>query len=174
MYPHLLLSMYTYLYPVRADYFATEIVQQGADPSVPNYLRIHSDHSELVLRDFKTAKAYPPIHYERLPDPLHQLLLASLQSHPRKYLFEKPNGKPYTRNTFSQWASGILRELFGVELTLTIIRHLFLSTLSMDLPVTELERIGKLMGHSLTLQRLYKWHPEHDKKAEEESEEDTE
>lgn len=165
MYGHLLLSMYTYIYPVRADYYATELVMDDAEPSVPNYIRIRKDYSELTIREFKTAKRYPPIHYPRLPDELHQIILRSLEK-PRKFLFEKENGKPYTRNTYSRWASSVLYQIFGVEMTLTLFRHHFLSTLSMDLPVVELERIGKLMGHSLNLQRLYKWHPQEKKDGE--------
>ena len=173
MYGHLLLSMYTYIYPVRADYYATEMIRDGHDPSVPNYLRVHSNHSDLVLRDFKTAHRYPPIEYHPLPDELHQVIVRSLVLLPRNYLFQKPNGSPFTRNTFSQWASKLLRQLFGVEMTLTLIRHQFITTLSMDLPVTELERIGKLMGHSLTLQRLYKWHlPSEPSEEKEENESD--
>jgi len=42
-------------------------------------------------------------------------------------------------------------------MTLTLIRHQFISTLSLDTPATELEKIGRLMGHSLTTQQLYKW-----------------
>jgi hypothetical protein len=157
MYSHLLLSMYTYIYPVRADYYATEIVYDDAEPNVPNYIRIRGDQSELMIRDFKTSKLYTSIHYPRLPDTLHQIILQSLQKEPRTYLFQKPNGKPYTRNTFSQWASRTLHALFGVEMTLTLIRHQFISTLSLDTPAVELERIGRLMGHSLSTQQLYKW-----------------
>ena len=47
----------------------------------------------------------------------------------------------------------------GVELNLTIVRHLFISTISMELPAHELKRIGDLMGHSFAQQKLYKWHP---------------
>ena len=67
--PHLLLSMYTYLYPVRADYFATQIVEHGATPHAQNYLRwLDSDHmdAELVLRDFKTARVFVCMFWIRL------------------------------------------------------------------------------------------------------------
>ena len=172
MYEHLLLSMYTYIYPVRADYYATELVKDGNEPTTANYIRIEKDHSELVIRDFKTAKVYPPIHYPQLPDILHQVILRSLEKEPRLYLFEKPNGKPYSRNSFSQWASRTLHQIFGVEMTLTLIRHHFISTLSMDVPVIELEEIGQLMGHSIPTQRMYKWYPQ--KKEDGEVEEDEE
>jgi hypothetical protein len=157
MIPRLLLAMYTYLYPVRADYYAMEIVTGDKEPSYPNYLRISQESSELILRDFKTARFFPPIHYPRIPDELHHLITASLQEKPRSFLFESSEGKPYTRTRFSQWASATLCQLFGMELNLTMIRHHFISTLSMDTPLEELQRIGNLMGHSIARQRLYKW-----------------
>lgn len=169
----LLLAMYTYLYPVRADYYATEIVMGDKDPTYPNYLRISQESSELVLRDFKTAKFFPPIHYPRIPDELHHMIVTSLQEKPRSFLFESSEGKSYTRTRFSQWASATLCQLFGVELNLTMIRHHFISTLSMDTPLEELQRIGNLMGHSIARQRLYKWREEkQDEVSDEESDEE--
>lgn len=156
MYPHLLLSFYTYLYPVRADYFATEIVRAGEKSSSPNFIRLWDDHAELTLTDFKTAKVFKQIHHPTLPQELYHILLQSLEDTPRKYLFET-HGKPFTRHGFSEWASKVLSGIFGTELNLTMIRHLFISTISMELPVIELKKIGDLMGHSFTQQKLYKW-----------------
>lgn len=174
MYPRLLLAMYTYLYPVRADYHSTQIVQEGQEPTYPNYLRISENSSELLLRDFKTARHYPPIHYPQIPEELHRMIVASLQEKPRSFLFEGANGKPYTRPRFSHWASEILERLFGVELNITLLRHLFISSLSMDLPLQELQRIGNLMGHSFARQRLYKWRSLEQEESESESEEESE
>jgi hypothetical protein len=159
---HLLLSMYTYIYPVRADYFHTEIVHGYATPSSPNYLRFYDGGAELMLTDFKTVKRYKKIHYPALPSDLYQILLQSITLFPRKFLFEFRSGKPYTRNKFSIWSSERLLRLFGVELNLTMIRHLFISTLSMELPANKLQEIGDLMGHSISVQKLYKWVDEGD------------
>lgn len=158
--PHLLLSMYTYLYPVRADYFATQIVEQGVAPHDQNYLRwIDSEHSdaELVLRDFKTARVFGEIRHPRIGAELARVIRLSLQKKPRNYLFVTSRGAPFTRNSFSRWASETLHEVMGTALNLTMVRHLFISTLSMDTAPIELKRIGDLMGHSITNQRLYKW-----------------
>jgi hypothetical protein len=156
MYHHLLLSFYTYLYPVRADYYATEIVDETTVPTSPNYIRLHQGSAELVLTNFKTAKVFKQIHYPNIPNELYHILLQSLKTSPRKYVFES-NGKPFTRHRFSEWASSALADIFGTEINLTMIRHLFISTISMELPVSELKKIGDLMGHSFTQQKLYKW-----------------
>jgi hypothetical protein len=156
MYHHLLLSFYTYIYPVRADYYATEIIDPYITPTSPNYIRLHDGFAELVLTDFKTAKVFKKIHHPRLPDELYHILLDSLMTSPRNYLFES-NNKPYTRHRFSEWASHALSTIFETEMNLTMIRHLFISTISMELPVSDLKKIGDLMGHSFTQQKLYKW-----------------
>ena len=151
----LLLAMYTYLYPVRADYYALQIVTDS-EPTHPNYLRVSLNSTELMIRDFKTSNVFPPIHYPSVPHPLHLLILASLQEKPRQFLFESRE-RPYTRIRFSQWASSTLASCLLVPLNLTIIRHIFISSLSMDTPLQELQRIGRLMGHSIARQRLYTW-----------------
>ena len=152
----LLLAMYTYLYPVRADYYALQIITDS-EPTHPNYLRISLNSTELMIQDFKTSKVFPPIHYPSVPHPLHLLILASLQEKPRQFLFESREGVPFTRLRFSQWASATLASCLRVPLNLTIIRHIFISSLSMDTPLQELQRIGRLMGHSIARQRLYTW-----------------
>lgn len=154
----LLLAMYTYIYPVRADYYATQIIYNDDTPSSPNYIRIFKDHAELRLTEFKTSRIYKQIYHPVLPLPLFQLILQSLEQFPRSFLFVGADNNPHTRNSYSKWASDALRSLFGVELNLTMIRHLFITTISMELPASELKKIGDLMGHSLSTQRLYKWH----------------
>lgn len=168
----LLLAMYTYLYPVRADYYALQIVHDTEEPSVPNYIRIHSDHIELVLRHFKTSRYYKQIRYEAIPLELEIILRQSLEVYPRNYVFETTSGLPYSRLRFSEWASATLQKLFGVELNLTMIRHLFISSLSMETPAVELKKISDLMGHSLGEQRLYKWYPSDLSLSSDDSEED--
>jgi hypothetical protein len=153
----LLLAMYTYLYPVRADYYALQILTDQSEPTHPNYLRVTPHSTELMIRDFKTSKVFPPIHYPSVPHPLHLLIVASLQEKPRQFLFQYREGVPFTRLRFSQWASSTLAGCLRVPLNLTIIRHIFISSLSMDTPLTELQRIGRLMGHSIARQRLYTW-----------------
>ena len=154
----LLLAMYTDIYPVRLDYFATEIIYNGSLPSTDNYIIIHPEHAELIIRKFKTSKIHNPIHYDKLPNSLFILILDSLRIMPRKFLFER-DGKPFTSNSFCKWSSARLQSLFGTSITLTIIRHLFTNTLDMNTPICELRRIANLMGHTTGIQKLYKWLP---------------
>lgn len=153
----LLLGFYTYLPPVRADYFATEIITFKQKPSQPNYIRrISPTHSVSTLTDFKTKQRYTQIT-NILPPELNNELIKSLETTPRKYLFVNQTGQPFTRNAFTVWTKRILSRLFETEMTLNLIRHLFINTLDMNMKPALLREISDKMGHDLTTQRLYKW-----------------
>ena len=159
----LLLSLYTYLPPVRADYYEVRINPPKSiiEDKKSNYLILKetNDTSALVLRDFKTAAKYKEIKHI-LPLPLYNEIQASLRDKPRQYLFTMPsdNKRPYDRNSFSKWANKTLKELFQHPVTLTTLRHLFVSTIDFNKTRgSELEKIGNAMGHSIAMQKGYQW-----------------
>jgi hypothetical protein len=153
----LLLAFYTMIPPVRADYGMVEIIHSPTErPSTPNYILIHDDQAFMRLTDFKTSATYKEIAYQ-LPPALYELLVSSLRDNPRHYLFQNSLSYPYTRHTFSSWANQTLSSLFGKAFTLTMFRHIYLSSLSANMTVEEREEIAKKMGHSLTLQMCYVW-----------------
>lgn len=153
----LLLGFYTYLPPVRADYGSVEIITFKQKPSHPNYIRrISPTHSISTLTDFKTKHRYTEIT-NILPQELNDELVKSLEKQPRKYLFINQNGQPFTRNAFTIWTKRILSRLFETEMTLNIIRHLFINTLDMAMKPILLKEISDKMGHDLTTQRNYIW-----------------
>lgn len=154
----LLLSFYTYIPPVRADYFATQIVNFREKPSEQNFIRhITPEISISVLRDFKTKKAFKRIE-NTLPKELHTELMESLRIYPRNYLFVNSSGKPFKRNSFCIWSKRVLNRLFKTEFTLVMLRHLYISSLNFNkLTTEELIEIGNKMGHSIHTQRDYNW-----------------
>ena len=152
----LLLAFYTFIPPVRADYFATEILPFGKSPSYPNYIHVNSERSSMTLTDFKTSAVYKSIHQD-LPPALHSLLAHSLSIHPRTFLFINRFGKPFERNNFSIWAADLLEKTLQRPFTLTLFRHIYISHLDPSMTPRELQTISLKMGHSLTQQLLYRW-----------------
>jgi len=152
----LLISFYTFIPPVRVDYFATEILSFDQTPSYPNYIYVSPDRSTMTLTDFKTSSLYKSIEQD-LPPALHSILVHSLSLHPRKFLFVNRFGKPFTRNNFSIWAADLLEKTLHHPFTLTIFRHLYISNLDTSMTPAELQKISLKMGHSLTQQMLYRW-----------------
>jgi hypothetical protein len=153
----LLISFYTYIPPVRADYYATEIITLKQKPTQPNYIRrISPTHSVMTLTDFKTKNRYTEIT-NVLPQELNDELVKSLEKSPRKYIFTNQTGQPFTRNAFTVWSKRILSRVFETEMTLIIIRHLFISSLDFTMKPLELKKISDKMGHDLSTQSNYKW-----------------
>jgi hypothetical protein len=152
----LLLSFYTYIPPVRADFFSTQLLNFNQTPSYPNYIFYNDSKAYLKITDFKTSPIYKSIEYE-LPSELHRQLILSLSKSPRTFLFPNKDGNPFTRKTFSEWATKKLTSLFKKEFTLTMFRHIYISTLDLNTSPSELLEISKKMGHSITQQMLYKW-----------------
>ena len=152
----LLIGFYTHLPPVRADYFATQLLPFGETPTSPNYIFYDSIHSHSVITDFKTSSLYKQISND-LPPELHRQFILSLQMCPRHYLFVNKNGEPFTRNGFTKWSVERLFQIFKKGLTLTMLRHIYISSLDFNIPATELQAIGFKMGHHISQQMLYKW-----------------
>ena len=158
----LLICMYTMIPPVRADYFATQIVYGEDVPTEKNYIRFLSDFdAQCILTDFKTAKSYNQITND-LPPQLIYEIQASLEKQPRNYLFLNANGVPHTRNSFVLWSRRALTRIFSVDFTLVFFRHAFItnfiSTNDMaQITDGELKEISDKMGHSSEMFRAYKW-----------------
>jgi hypothetical protein len=160
-YERLLLAMYTMIPPVRADYGEVRInpPQSFIKTKKTNYLIISEKSGQLVIRDFKTVGRYKEIKHD-LKDDLLKEILASLHAEPRNYLFvmKSNSSKPYDRNGFSKWANKILQDLFHVPITLTSLRHIFISTLDFSkMRVLDMERVAHEMGHSIAMQKEYQW-----------------
>lgn len=155
----LLISMYILIPSVRADYHSTQIVYPGDKINYPNYILIDNTNIKLVIAEYKTSKIYGSIIYDSLPRELCDEIVLSLQKQPRGFLFTNAKGIPYTRDAFSKCTSRLLTKIFNTEMTLTLIRHIYISN-SLDFnktSVKELEKISKKMGHSVLTQSQYRW-----------------
>jgi hypothetical protein len=162
----LFLSIYTYIPPVRADYFATEIISPGEKPTESNYIILSDDNAQIILRDFKTKRYYNEIRHDSIPKELHFQIKESLKKSPRKYLFLNSDGKLFTRITFSNWASTFLEKILGVKFTLTFFRHLRCSTTDFNDTAENIKKISDAMGHSISTHKMYQWNLDSDSDSE--------
>lgn len=153
----LLLSFYTIMEPVRADYFATELIREGQNPRTENYI---VDQRTIMIRDFKTHVSHEKIE-NVLPEELQDELRESLKKKPRRYLFTREDNTPYPdRNQFSKWACRTLRRILHHPMSLTTLRHLYIGYQIKQKTPKELTEMAKKMGHTRTLQRAYEWLPD--------------
>ena len=168
----LLLSFYTLIEPIRADYYATEIIQITAAETTAkttaetaeNYIILPTvttravTGAKLVVRNFKTSKKYEKIE-NTLSIVLEDELRASLEMYPRKYVFVMEDKKsPFTRKLFSNWACRTLTRVLKQQMPLTALRHIYITNkIQSNKTTTELVEIAKKMGHSRDIQRVYEW-----------------
>ena len=115
----------------------------------------------LILREFKTQDRTNPRLYSRgLGLELSDEVRASLQQHPRDYLFtEARSSKPYTHGGFQQYASRTLKSLFGKPCTLTLLRHSYISHMLVygKLSIKDKEELARDMCHSVGTQAQYQF-----------------
>jgi len=155
----LLLAMYTYIPPIRADLFACRLYEETPDEvGEDNYIVLDEKNPRLVLQDYKTKKTYGALQIP-LPKPLYEMIRQCIKEGICKgeYLFTDTFDLPYDRHGFSKQSGRMLARAFGKPMTLTAIRHNFTSKIDSNLPVKELKIFAEPMGHSLVMQRMYKW-----------------
>ena len=154
----LLLSLYTYINPIRADFFACPIYDKTPVSDNGNYVVLTESNPRLVLNDYKTKKTYGTIQIP-FPKPLYDLITECVKTgicH-GGYLFTNQYGEPFDRALFSGWCCRQLHKAFGKPMTLTAIRHNFTSAIDNNRPFKELNAIAESMAHSMITQKLYKW-----------------
>jgi len=155
----LLLGMYTWIYPLRADFNYVRIYSGATVPShhVPNYLHMATKGCTLVLSEYKTSSTHG-VFKKVLPDVLCKEIRASLDKRPREWLFVTSDGKPFEKaNSYNRYANRMLARLFGKPLTLSLIRHSFIDTLDFNkLTIAEKEEIALEMRHTTRMQDQYR------------------
>lgn len=149
----LLLMMYTEIPPRRLDYYALKIYEDEPKGAEGNYY-IRSTGT-LVVQEYKTSRKYG-VQSEELPEVLKKEIDVSLREKPRTYLLGERSREGYGR-----WANGVLRTLFEKNVTITTLRHIYISRRDLKLESKsglEQEEISSRMGHSRMMQNRYSWH----------------
>jgi hypothetical protein len=163
---HLLLSLYTLIEPVRSDYgdVHVRIEDQSCDDldkAGENYVKLSatSGASHMVLNKYKTHSKYGRF-FRNIPDELVRIIAHNLEEAPREYLIIDTAGYPYTKsNSFNRYVNRTLYELFGKHITISLLRHSFISNIDFNKKTpAELMQISKNMQHSLGMQQLYRRH----------------
>ena len=170
----LLLSLYTYLPPLRCDFnrlriydadpaAASALAAAAAEPAELNYIVLPRRASGganvalLVLGEFKTRAHHAEPLRKELPEGLVEQLRLSVHARPRDWVFMDRSGGPYSPMSYTKWANRALARLFGRPLTVSLIRHSFINTLDMNtLTIAEKEKIAHDMAHTVAVQDRYR------------------
>jgi len=161
----LLISLYTMIPPVRADFSNTHIYFNADDAKgrapEDNYIVMDVDRPEIVLKKYKTKNVYGDIIIP-IPNALYAEITMSLNAKPREYLFTDHLGNPYSKKqTWNIWANRTLKKVTKNDnFSITMFRHIYLSRSDLDLgnkTRKQRKEISSVMGHSLDMQDRYTW-----------------
>ncbi len=165
---YLFLCMHTMIPPIRADlnmvaiYVAKKPTEADKAQS-PNYMMV-SDPSRqckitLVLTEYKTKTKRHTVYEKELPPALCSIVRQSLVRHPRKYLFVSPRlNEPFREaRVYSNFINRLLLKVFKKPLTISMIRHSFISHLDHGkLTSGEKQDLAHDMMHSVSMQDKYR------------------
>jgi len=153
----LIAALYTMAPPTRLDYYDMEIVGKKDElKEEKNYLVIHGARKkEFVFNDYKTSNKYNQV---RIPvsKELNKVINGFLKLNPeRKYLLQKiRTASPLSRNALGKLIP-IIFAATGKNVTLNIIRHVYVSE-QVDLDaLKKFKEISKNMLHSSSTQQDY-------------------
>ncbi len=161
---YLIVSLYTYLPPLRADYADMKIIRnnpRSAHGKEDNYLYFNkSDDSELILNTYKTAKHYGTLRI-KIPRDLYEILYVWFSEYntDMKYLLINKKGQPYNKDDLSKKVQRIFDSVIGKKVTISSLRHSYIThffeSTGGKISLKKKEIIARIMGHSIGRQNLY-------------------
>tara|TARA_R110000765_G_scaffold42847_1_gene90198 strand:+ start:8502 stop:9524 length:1023 start_codon:yes stop_codon:yes gene_type:complete len=162
-----LVSLYTYLPPVRNDYANLKVIRAGIYNSLTynerhayNYLVVSNRDMRISLSQFKTSKTHGTICMV-VPKPLKVLLRLWLRVNESGILLLNRKNEPLSENGITKHLNRIFLEHSGKAISSTMLRHIFLSSKYGEDIREELEKykekksIADSMGHSVLTQNNY-------------------
>lgn len=146
---NLLLSLYTYLPPLRSeDFYNTVIKTDETDEDTDNYYDM--DTQKLVINKYKTAKS----HGKRVidvPDALHETIKAFHDKTKSEYLICSTIKSKLTAVTVNQMFKRSLKK----DVSCNMIRKCYISSnIDKGMTAEQRKKDAQIMGHSLNVQQM--------------------
>jgi hypothetical protein len=144
----LLLAMYILIPPIRCNYGCVYFEFNDNKYLIEKKIN-HIFKNKIYLFNLKVKTDN---HIVELPIRLIHIINKSLLQYPRNTLFDLK-----TNRQFSIYANNILKDIFKNNITLTLLRHIYINNLDMNkLTVNEKIEIAKKMNHSTGMQDKYR------------------
>lgn len=161
---HLILSLYTYIPPLRNDFGMVKIyptlkarLVENPNKNDGNFLILTDRSAMFYLNDYKTKHSYGQQKIE-LPTELRRVIKASLRKIPRDYLLWNWCDKtPHPSDaSASNSVCRHFKEIFGKPMNTKLMRHSYLSTDEVrNMTTYERERLARRMLHSFVMSSAY-------------------
>ena len=156
--------LYTTMPPRRLEYgsLKIEVEDEFKDDGKTNYVVLNPEMNEVtkfILNDYKTSKKYGKYTITEIDPKLSNAIITLIQEQnytAGEYLFMNSQGKPY-KSGFSNRVKEVFMRATNVPVTLNTLRHSYISYhLKGQVTTNQKEKLSKKMGHSITMQDLYR------------------
>jgi len=149
-----ILSLYTLIAPLRADY--SPITVMGADDDTKiNKLIVDASGIVCVLHEYKTAKQYG-VQCIAFPIELETIIRHWLTLETSGFLFSV-KGKPGSESWLSGQVRNIMKKLTGKSAGIAILRHSYITYMRRgEAPVIAQNNLATSMLHSNGMSQLYR------------------
>jgi hypothetical protein len=144
---YLLLSLYTYIAPIRNNYHNTKIINKLSDDNGKNNFLLHETEDKyiFILNTDKVINHYGKIKI-KFPKVLNRIIKESLKNFPRTYLFVNSKEQPMTDRNIASTLSNIFE---GKKLSISNLRIAYITNFySKNKTVNQKEKLAKQMRHS--------------------------
>lgn len=149
----LLLSMYTYIYPLKYNYYSVKILTFPNTTTISDdYISLSKHNAILHIKQFNTSMINGEITY-KLPQPLIDEINNSLNKNPRKYLFMNAKNKPFTESSFISWVDNTLTTLFKINMTIYTIRYAIRKTIDLNKSMIQTFKVFNGFGQYFSVQK---------------------
>ena len=151
---YLIISLYTLMPPVRADYGDMMLFPKFDKNRSGNELIIKEKGMEFVFREYKTQKTYGVVRI-KVSKPLEKVIqeyLDSLKATP-SYLFGEKEISP---SYFAALVEKTMKRVVGKPVGVSLIRHAYITSVYPSLKtIKQKELLARKMMHSTNLQEQY-------------------
>ena len=154
---YVLLSLYTLVPPIRADWSPVIITtrMEGLEPK-RNYLVVGEDKVSFVLQDYKTV-ASGGIRCIELPKSLEDIIRWWLTMETSGYLFSDARNQPRSSEWLSKEVRNMMKRRTGKPAGINILRHSYITHMRAgEAPVIQQRNMANSMCHSVNQSQLYR------------------
>jgi hypothetical protein len=158
---YLLLSLYTEIPPLRADFGNMRILSKdprGPEASNGNYVVVKDTFIRMVLNEFK-SKSKRCLQYSKvLPRKLEGIIRESLKKQPRSHLIVSPRtGQAFTDHAYVVHVNRMLHRVLGRPVTISMLRHIYITAKhTTTLTTGQKLKLSQDMTHSLKMADTYR------------------
>jgi hypothetical protein len=157
---YLLMSLYTMIEPVRADYTPMKIVARKPKTleDGTNYIIVRPKTMEFIFHAFKTQKTIGDVQ-RKVPKPLERVVRNWLETNPgQTYLLQNEDGSPWQEQRLGASVRRIFQRFHGLDTGISMLRHSYATYINRgQKSLADLKKTSSRMMHGVLTNQTYRF-----------------